>query len=95
MFPEHTWNIHVYGDTPLNRARQEIEDDIIDRVDEFAEVTGGGSEDSEWNIDVEVFDGEQIEYCYDTVSIILLEAGADPGSPIQIIRTEHRELVRE
>jgi len=72
----------------LNRIRQKIEDEITDRVEEIPTATGGDSGETGWNIRIEVFDGERAEYCDDTVSDILLEVGANPRTPIHIIRTE-------
>jgi hypothetical protein len=95
MFPEHTWNIHIFGSAPLNRVRQAIEDEITDRVDGIGKANGGGSGDIGWNISIEVFDGGRAEYCDDNEFDILLEIGTIPRTPIHIIRTEHRRLVRE
>ena len=94
MFPEYSWTIHAYGKRPLGVARQDVEDDISDTLDGFAEVTGGGAGIAGWNIDVEVCDGEQLEHCYDEICAALLKVGADPHSSVHIIRTEKRTLVR-
>lgn len=91
--PKFEWSIHVYGSSSLGDARQEIEDKIDFVLDGLGEVTGGGAGQTGWNIDVEVFEGKDIETACSSIRRILRERGTDPSTTIQINRAERRSLV--
>ena len=52
--------VYIYGDS-LGRASglDEIEDEIDERTRNYADVTGSGSGESGWNIDVEITNNDQ------------------------------------
>jgi hypothetical protein len=54
--------IFIYGTARLPCALDEIEDELQDRVQPFAEVTGTGTGESGWNIDLELETMESINH---------------------------------
>ena len=63
--------IFIYGTARLPCALDEIEDELQDRVQPFAEVTGTGTGESGWNIDLELETIEPINHVLQKITEVI------------------------
>ncbi len=52
--------IFIYSSQPLGFSKSEVEDDIDEMLGDVGEVTGSGSGQAGWNIDIEIYDPENV-----------------------------------
>jgi hypothetical protein len=63
--------IFIYGTERLPCALDEIEDEFQDRLQPFAEVTGTGTGESGWNIDLELETTEPINHVLHKITEVI------------------------
>jgi len=66
--------IFIYGERPLDLGLDELEGRIQDAVAPFGEVTGTGSGDAGWNLDVDLESTEPINHVLHAISRVLVDA---------------------
>lgn len=66
--------IYIYGTGALVDALGSIEDDLQDLLSPHAEVTGSGSGEDGWNIDVEYFEADAVNWVLGKIINIIDDA---------------------
>ena len=60
-FDHMATDLFIYSNLPLTCGRDVVEDAVDDAISGNGEVTGGGSGDAGWNVDVELFSADDTD----------------------------------
>jgi hypothetical protein len=77
--------IFINSFCPLGFAKSELEDDIEDLLGDFGEVTGGGSGRAGWNIDIEIFNNENLDQFQQKIIKLLRNRDVPSDTYLQIV----------
>ena len=76
-------DLFIYSSTKFSESRTNIEDDLDELLDGVAEVIGGGSGATGWNIDLEIFNDENTSAVIDKIKSLLIDCAVPADTYIE------------
>ena len=74
---EEEFCIYLYGDKELPESRYAIEDELIERLDDFGLVSGTGSGGTKWNLDIAFWSLDNLDRVLSVIVNLMREIGVE------------------
>ena len=82
-------SVFIYSNQPLDCVRGELEDDLDELLGSAGECTGAGEGQSGWNIDLEIFDANEVTDWVERIRRFLEAYPVPADTYCQIVPSEH------